>query len=55
MRQVQLGLAARQQRDAISRGGKTDRQALTDASSGSRDEHTGVGQSFHVLIPSNSR
>ena len=47
VRQVQFGFAARQQRHAISRGRKPDRQPLADASSGSRNEHTGIGQSFH--------
>ncbi len=47
VRQVQLGFAARQQRHAISRCRKPDRQPLADASPGSRNKHTGVGQSFH--------
>ena len=47
MRQVQLRLAARQQRHSISGSRKSDRQPFADAASGSSDEHTGVGQSFH--------
>ena len=47
VRQVQLGFAARQQRHAISRCRKPDRQPLADASPGSRNKHTGVGQSVH--------
>jgi hypothetical protein len=55
VRQVQLGLAARQQSYPIPGGGKPDRQPLADASSGSRNKHTGVGQSFHRADPSNPR
>ena len=47
MRQVQFRLAAREQRHTIPGGGKSDGQSFADASSGSRDKHTGVGQSFH--------
>jgi hypothetical protein len=47
MRQVQLSLAARKQRDAIPGGREPERQTFSDTSPGSSYEHTGIGQRIH--------
>ena len=52
--EIQFAFAARQQRDAVSGSGESDCQPLSDAPSGSRYEHTGVGQGLQTSgCPSN--
>ena len=49
--QVELSLAPREQSDARSRCGESDRQALSDPSARARDEHTRALQSMQGILP----